>query len=720
MVKSAAKYVREKGLEPSNYIGQNDVYMLSGLVERGVSERDLRDFYKGGIKKGALDDLRFNIRQLPRENLYALEETGPFFQNGGKVQPFDPYLNPGLKGFFEMPMLEYLSPRKTKRGWIGKTGKAVFYASLIAALISSTFASSYSPSPEITNPYPIFKYDDKKLLDKDHNFAVSLPEMLGGLRNHGFGAIGSYIGHTFFFANLDPDGDNLVSSDEKNIYQTDPKKVDTDGDGIKDMDEIKKGYDPKNPDMNNDGVKDGDDLDVFRPGNFWGKFSEHPESKFPVPEGYKIANDYTGEYTAATKYNYPLKNGYSIALMEVDVSGNNAYLELYKDGKKIDSALVTPFLDIADKKESVANDLYTYGKVKVRFKDFFDGPNYALARIENDWDGGKEEFLSEGGFVDVGEQYTMELKNIAITGDRAYIELYYKWGTAYRDGSVRGTRYNYRLVDSKVVGPIKRISGLENYDYQGQVQVHFKDIMSVYSQKGNSFGLVQIDKVSPSSEDGSVKQAGTEDSIKMLVQGETLDMGKGYRIELADVDLDGEKAYVKLYKNKDLVDEKILGPFGPSTEENYQYGENISVHLKSFFCGVENKMAEVDFVRQSVGSGESHDVHESKEKAVISGNEPLVLGEGYRLYILGADSKSKKAWIGLYKNGMLVDNDIIGPIKAATGDELYVYRGSDATGKKQDFPVIAAHTKSVWKGSEADLITWDGIWQISEEKTEAK
>lgn len=43
----------------------------------------------------------------------------------------------------------------------------------------------------------------------------------------------------------DSDGDGLTDSEEVNIYKTDPKNPDTDGDSFKDGDEVKAGYNPK-------------------------------------------------------------------------------------------------------------------------------------------------------------------------------------------------------------------------------------------------------------------------------------------------------------------------------------------------------------------------------------------------------------------------------------------------------------------------------------------
>ncbi|MFC5370529.1 thrombospondin type 3 repeat-containing protein, partial [Arcanobacterium bovis] len=58
---------------------------------------------------------------------------------------------------------------------------------------------------------------------------------------------------------LDSDGDGVSDLDEI-AKGTDPNKADTDGDGVNDGDEIAKGTDPLKPDTDGDGLNDGDEI----------------------------------------------------------------------------------------------------------------------------------------------------------------------------------------------------------------------------------------------------------------------------------------------------------------------------------------------------------------------------------------------------------------------------------------------------------------------------
>ena len=55
---------------------------------------------------------------------------------------------------------------------------------------------------------------------------------------------------------------------------------------------------------------------------------------------YLIDND--DEHTITSGSVLPLEDGYELRVKEVDVNGNKAYMALAKDGKEIDSKVISP------------------------------------------------------------------------------------------------------------------------------------------------------------------------------------------------------------------------------------------------------------------------------------------------------------------------------------------------------------------------------------------
>lgn len=63
----------------------------------------------------------------------------------------------------------------------------------------------------------------------------------------------------------DTDGDGLVDGPEVNEYDTDPLKADTDGDGLNDGDEVNSyNTDPTEADTDGDGLNDGEEVNEYR------------------------------------------------------------------------------------------------------------------------------------------------------------------------------------------------------------------------------------------------------------------------------------------------------------------------------------------------------------------------------------------------------------------------------------------------------------------------
>jgi hypothetical protein len=92
---------------------------------------------------------------------------------------------------------------------------------------------------------------------------------------------------------------------------------------------------------------------------------------------------------------------------------------------------------------------------------------------------------------------------------------------------------------------------------------------------------------------------------------------------------------------------------------------------------------------------------------MISTGASLELKEGYELKIIQLDIDGGQAQIELLKNGRSVDTDIV------TSPDDYVY--TEDLGKLDDVPLVVVHIDSVFAGTESDMLTINGIFQISDD-----
>jgi S-layer protein (TIGR01567 family) len=101
------------------------------------------------------------------------------------------------------------------------------------------------------------------------------------------------------------------------------------------------------------------------------------------------------------------------------------------------------------------------------------------------------------------------------------------------------------------------------------------------------------------------------------------------------------------------------------------------------------------------------------ELTVTSGS-PLELEEGYELAIRSIDIDGNKVYLELSKDGSVVDNKVISPSKdgATEADKTYYYKKD--VGDYKDIVIIAIHFRNAFQGSDQNLATIDGLWQISD------
>jgi len=103
---------------------------------------------------------------------------------------------------------------------------------------------------------------------------------------------------------------------------------------------------------------------------------------------------------------------------------------------------------------------------------------------------------------------------------------------------------------------------------------------------------------------------------------------------------------------------------------------------------------------------------DSKDEQTITTGSVLPLEEGYELRIKQVDINGNKVYLALAKDGKEIDSKVVAPSSGEFKTSNYLYKIT--MGSKKDVPMIAAHVQSVFKGTEADLATIDGLFQLSD------
>ena len=178
-----------------------------------------------------------------------------------------------------------------------------------------------------------------------------------------------------------------------------------------------------------------------------------------------------------------------------------------------------------------------------------------------------------------------------------------------------------------------------------------------------------------------------------------------------------ERLTVKLQGNDRSIDSGNLIYSTTAEKMDYQFGEWGEYQVIGF-------MAEKYFAGYLQGDGEIFDndvslindgqlrrvLLDSDDESTITTGSVLTMEEGYELRIKQIDIDGNKVYLGLAKDGEEIDSKVVSPsgsLKSAT----YEYK-VDISGEDQ--PIIMAHISNVFASTESDLVTVDGLFQISD------
>ena len=247
------------------------------------------------------------------------------------------------------------------------------------------------------------------------------------------------------------------------------------------------------------------------------------------------------------------------------------------------------------------------------------------------------------------------------------------------------------------------------------------------SYETTSSGLFSRSKESNTFAKGELEEVLIDDDKDTSITTERpLQLKNGYQLQLKDIDGEGNKCYVELYKdNLSLSKSIILQPdiYGDDAnttleQETYTYSikrdsgkeKIIKVHFSGIFRGKDENIATIDTIWQSSENDTSTVLVDRKDRLTITSTKPLPLKEGYELSLKNVDLDSSKAYLELNRSDEFIDSRVISVRKGSERDGRYDYY---INSKGDTSKIIEVFFKNIFQDENESFAIIDGIWQAS-------
>ena len=386
----------------------------------------------------------------------------------------------------------------------------------------------------------------------------------------------------------------------------------------------------------------------------------------------QVLIDNDDEHTITSGSVLPLEEGYELRVKEVDVNGNKAYMSLAKDGKEIDSKVISP--------DSLTSSTYEY-KISISGEDV----PIIMAHIANVFASAESNLVTVDGLFQLSGDYTS-----IDSGD--------KYGkmkvTSYDDSGI--TMKNEDTLTLRKAGTVN-IFGDVAFLVADADALRFAPIVQrtgTYTVRGTI--------IKPSDYNG-----------KQFTWTPYNFEGFYYDI---DNDIGTENLTAKFTSNSiqegDLFYETKPMSIKFKFEDWGKY-DVIGFMADKYFAGYNNGTVFTDPF-SVINEGQLRKVLiDSDDQQTIATGSVLSLQEGYELRIKQVDINGNKVYLSLAKDGKEVDSKVVTPSSSIT-DKAADYMYKVTVGSQKDIPIIVAHVQSVFRGTETDLATIDALFQVSD------
>ncbi len=383
----------------------------------------------------------------------------------------------------------------------------------------------------------------------------------------------------------------------------------------------------------------------------------------------KVLIDNNDEKTIVQGSVMPLEEGYELRIKQIDVNGNKVYLALAKDGKEIDSKVISP--------GTLKSSTYQY-KVTISGED----TPIIMAHIPSVFAGSESGIVTVDGLFQVSDAY----KSVE-DGD--------KYGKMKVVG-VSDTGITMDNTDSVSLGKAKTVIIFGNVSFQ------------VADANELRFAPI-VERTGPYEIRGTILDPSVTKEFTWTP----------YNFEgfYYDIDEDtGTENLTARITGSSIADGDLLYSTSPSSIKfqfvDWGRYDVIGFMADKYFAGYNNATQFADQF-SDINDGELRKILvDSKDEKTITTGSVLPLEEGYELRIKQVDINGNKVYLALAKDGKEIDSKVVAPSSGEFRTSNYLYKIT--MGSKKDVPMIAAHVQSVFKGTEADLATIDGLFQLSD------
>ena len=402
----------------------------------------------------------------------------------------------------------------------------------------------------------------------------------------------------------------------------------------------------------------------------------------------KVLRDDDTERTIQSGQSFKLEDGYELAIRSIDVDGNKVNSELLKNGQTINSSVVIPSNSQESTDESTyilkkdVGDIKGVATIGVHFKNAFKGVDRELTTID-----GVFQVSDSPTIVKLNTQYDkMRVASVSPTSitmdnrDNSIMLSKSKDTTLMMGIHIKAADQNFTQEDPLRFYIYKKITEPGTHEIRGRV-AEVVDGSEINWDTTNFPGFFYDLDNNLGAEKITMKIAGN------LLDDSSSPKGIVYRTD----------AQENAFKCQDWGSYYSIGFLG----DKYFAG----------YIGKKSALWESSDEKNLMVSGQiSKVLLDSDIETPINSGSSLALEDGYELRINSIDRYGRKVLLTLAKDGSEVDKD---KVVVLGNEDRWSYLYKKNIGSANNIVTIAVHFKNAYSSTEANLVTIDGIWQIS-------